>query len=466
MSAAIKKIKTEFNAPIEAKSASISRLFQPFRATGHVTTSVPPSLQMRGSEYFAAVALSNCFQIFDLQNLRLKLVSQAIDTDISGLVAHNDTTYVSTGARILQFHRAKCVGEMKKDEGASSLIIQMLLFGQHLLSLHEDGRLCIWDTSTHELYTELHFDRHFEACVLFHPATYLNKILVGGRDGRMQLWNIKSRKLIYEFNSGFGAAVSCIAQSPVVDVVAVGLSNGKIILHHLKQDETLFSFQQEGRVTAISFRTDDQPIMATSNASGDIALWNLDERRLTFTMNCAHEGQVTYLEFLNGKPIVFTSGSDNAIKEWIFDGLDGLPRLLRSRSGHHAPPTCVRYYDEDGRFLLSAGRDRAMRMFSVFRDEQNVELSQGASLAKKAKVLNKSVDELKLPFPVQFASATTRERDWDNVVSCHLNTNVARTWSFERKAIGKHILKSKDGSDIKVCPRFVWYLTLECRRWP
>ena len=39
-----------------------------------------------------------------------------------------------------------------------------------------------------------------------------------------------------------------------------------------------------------------------------------------------------------------SSGGDNAVKQWIFDGEDGAARLLRFRSGHAAPPCCVRFY--------------------------------------------------------------------------------------------------------------------------
>ena len=45
-------------------------------------------------------------------------------------------------------------------------------------------------------------------------------------------------------------------QAPAVDVVGIGLSSGKIILHNLKYDETVCSFHQDwGPVTALTFRT-------------------------------------------------------------------------------------------------------------------------------------------------------------------------------------------------------------------
>jgi len=55
-----------------------------------------------------------------------------------------------------------------------------------------------------------------------HPATYLNKMLFGSQEGKLQLWNLKTKKLIFTFK-GWGSPVTCVEQSPAVDVVAVGL---------------------------------------------------------------------------------------------------------------------------------------------------------------------------------------------------------------------------------------------------
>ena len=54
-------------------------------------------------------------------------------------------------------------------------------------------------------------------------------------------------------------------------------------------------------------------------------------------------------------PEVEAAVQDNALKQWVFDALDGSARLLRFRSGHAAPPTCLTHYGEAGTRLLSAG---------------------------------------------------------------------------------------------------------------
>lgn len=47
-----------------------------------------------------------------------------------------------------------------------------------------------------------------------------------------------------------------IFQSPAMDVIAIGLADGQIIIHNLKFDETVMKFRQDwGPVTTIAFRT-------------------------------------------------------------------------------------------------------------------------------------------------------------------------------------------------------------------
>ena len=78
---------------------------------------------------------------------------------------------------------------------------------------------------------------------------------------------------------------------------------------------------------------------------------------------------------------------------WIFDQSDGSARLLRSRCGHSAPPTMIRFPTIGGHTLISAGNelypsvrscdlllggnDRSLRLFSVVKDSTSCELSQG-----------------------------------------------------------------------------------------
>ncbi|TPX50362.1 hypothetical protein SeLEV6574_g00940 [Synchytrium endobioticum] len=426
-----------------------SSLYQPFRAIGYVTTGlVSPIVYTRGTTYYLLTSVGNTFHIYDLEKLRLLFVGPRLEGNITGMAAVNDLTIAAVASDIIICQRAKetCRYSLPVD-GA---VTYMSLLGDLLLTLCADNVLRAFNVSATdvELIAEIEFDSDFTATTLLHPSTYVNKVLVASREGTMQLWNIRSMKLVHTFST-FSSPIAAISQSPVVDVVAIGLLNGRIILYNIRQDQRLFEFAQEGKVTFISFRTDEQQIMATANSAGDIALWSLENRRLSYNMKGAHDGSTTLASFLSGQPLLVSAGADNAVKTWIFDPLEIQPRLLRSRSGHHLPPTHIKFYGNDGYTILSAGRDRSLRTFSVIRDSRNVELSQG-SMAKKLKA-NKNVttiDELKLPVITKFAASPAKEKEWNNIVSCHLNDHAARTWSYTRKAIGKNELPSLDDSAV------------------
>lgn len=43
------------------------------------------------------------------------------------------------------------------------------------------------------------FDPGFEPTCLTHPDTYLNKVVVGGADGSLQLWNFVTGQHVHTF---------------------------------------------------------------------------------------------------------------------------------------------------------------------------------------------------------------------------------------------------------------------------
>ncbi|CAG8562427.1 22829_t:CDS:10, partial [Racocetra persica] len=403
-----KKIKTDSQSGPSFLKGSQTRIFRPFRAIGYVTNDVPFDLQTKGNAYFVTTCIGNSFHTYECAKLHLKYVGTQTEKPITALASYGDIIFVACAKDLIAFK-----------------------FGK------EDNVVILWDHKSGELYSEIQFDENFTVSTIIHPSTYLNKVLLGSRQGTMQIWNIRTKKLKYSFSS-LGSSITSLVQSPVVDVVAIGLLDGTIVLHNIKLDERIMSYKQEGCVTSITFRT---------------ALWNLDEKRLSHIIKGAHDGLIPSIQFLNGQPILLTSGADNSIQEWIFDSLDGVePRLLKSRSGHHSPPTKIEFYGSDGHFILSAAGDRSLRAFSFIRDSQSVELSQGSILKKfnKSKDHIRTIDALKLPQITHFSSSEVKQKEWDNIISCHMNNNGARTWSFQSKVIGKHVLRTFDGSHIKV----------------
>lgn len=177
-------------------------------------------------------------------------------------------------------------------------------------------------------------------------------------------------------------------QSPAVDVVAVGLNDGRIFVHNLKLDETLMSFKQDwGRVIGITFRTDGPPFMLTSSDLGHIAIWDLEKRKLCSQMASVHNGSVSTLVALQNEPLVVTSSEDNSLKIWIFDNADGSGRLLHCRDGHSKPPNFIRFHGSDGCFILSAGSEGTIKAFHTRKDHLHRNLGTAGLMRKQVKIL-------------------------------------------------------------------------------
>ncbi|EIN07245.1 Utp21-domain-containing protein [Punctularia strigosozonata HHB-11173 SS5] len=452
-----KRVKTSReNRPTKSQQPGI---FAPFRALGLVTNHVPFALQTRsfkgatdGPRVHILTCLGRSWALWEGGKMGLLFVGPETETPITSILLDGDAVWASSGPHVIKYIRGREVARMTNPLG--STISDMLIFGGQLLGLSEDGnRMCVWNTEDGELQGSIEFSPGFTATTLLHPATYLNKVLVASSEGSMQLWNIRTQTLIHTFSASNmltlpasvvhnPAAIASLTQSPAIDVVGVGFSSGEISVYDVRSDERLMRMFMDGAgpggVRALSFRSDGEPILASASSSGHIALWDLNAGgRLLHVVRGAHDGAVTALEWIPGQPVLLSSGEDNSLKQWLFDSPTAPPRLLKFRSGHHAPPHLIRFYGDDGKQLLTAGRDRTLRCTSVVRDARSFEFSQG-SLSKKATNLSIPLSSLKFSPVTSLSFSTTRSKDWDDVVTSHADETFARSWSVLNKRVGKH----------------------------
>lgn len=431
----------------------MSQVFRPYRALGLVGERIPFALQHHGAETFLSTSLGKNFHTYNCDKLRLSFVSALHERKIRAILMQKEFVITGAGPLVHIWKRGKAVAMFK---GHQATITHLYAFGDHLLSVSRDSVLKIWDMSectkiaskgeltTVETEDQIEFAEGFHVSCMTHPSTYLNKMLFCSQEGAMQLWNLKTKKLVYAFK-GWGSPIISVAQSPAVDVIGVGLADGRIIMHNLRFDTTLFTFTvPDAQITSISFRTDGPSVLVAATDAGRVTVWDLEGKKLIAVMKDVHQGPVVAARFLPEQPVMITSGTDNAIKMWIFDHADQKPRLLRERSGHSLPPRRIRYYGDGtkaGNVILSAGSDRSLRIFSTVQEQQSRELSQG-HLKKSAKRLRTSEHQLKLPSIFQFDSSPAKEQDWDNLVTLSDEETVARSWNTHRYVLGKNTYRT------------------------
>lgn len=267
-----------------------SKLFESYRALGYYTNHVPIQVMYheRLKENFIVTCVGKSYHIYNASKLGISRVSQPQEDDISCMLASGNRIYIAVKNSIRGVERNK--QDVLHFNGHSHHIHTLVAFGKHFVSIDKESNVIVWSIETQEPYLEMNFNNSaFEICTALHPATYVNKLLLASVQGTLQLWNIKSNKMLYEF-SGWGSAVSSLKQAPAVDVAGIGLASGDIYLHNLRYDETIMKFTQDwGPVTALAFRTDGAPVMISASTQGHLAVWNLDEKRLSSQVRNAHD---------------------------------------------------------------------------------------------------------------------------------------------------------------------------------
>ena len=405
-------------------------------------------------------------------------------------------------------------------------IKQLLVFGTWLVAMCTT-RIEVWKAATLEHYTSIHTQAGVkggnELTSITNMPTYLNKIFAARADGGIDIYNVLSGKLIYTILPPMAdcGSITAMAPSTALSLLAIAYEKGPVIIHDIRTDKTQLLLHSKTLVTSISFRTDGlgagedgqkDGVMATAGpTTGDVTFWDLNNGgRVMGVLRGAHNppvnekkdrvgGGINKVEFLPGQSIVVTSGLDNSIKSWIFDELpySPIPRILHSRSGHAAPVTRLQFLpseadgaDSKGKWLLSSGKDRSLWGWSLRRDGQSTELSQG-NIRKKAKKLgilsqstlanepSTTLEDLKAPEIIAVASCLNRDggmgahngtgaiwqkshqrsrfagdatlsgtTGWESVVTAHKGDKYARTWFWGRKKAGRWAFETGDGADV------------------
>jgi U3 small nucleolar RNA-associated protein 21 len=217
---------------------------------------------------------------------------------------------------------------------------------------------------------------------IIHPATYLNKILIMG-DKNLELRNIRTSNRIFDFTEENTSLFSylnlsahddiseektqervqsnksliSIKDSPALDIVALGISDGDIILYNLKTDKILSKFKIKGsRPTSLAFSQLDIPLLAVGDQNGDITLFNLNEKNIFKVIRSAHKSSISYIEFLK-EELILISGSfdDNSLLMWQYDELEeNFFRVIRKRNGLSFPIKKLSFYGDEGHHVLAS----------------------------------------------------------------------------------------------------------------
>ena len=364
----------------------MASLYAPYKAVGYVTDGFPFAVNHLGTERFLTTSIGTSFQVYRLDRLTVCLVSKNTPSNekISCLQVLGHETFCGVGKDIVVYNRSDIV-RVYRGEESEGKIMGLHIVGNVLVSYDDACIMKVIDVKERvvisiikPLNSTIKKDKSkgssgkyaaagVSITSLMHPATYVNKFVVGYSNGIIELWNVRSQKIIHSFQSHISClkklketnsygmdndsdldddgdficpAVTCIEQSPATDVVAVGFTSGDILIMNLKLDKVLFFYKQDmSAVTSLSFRTDSSadkyPYLVSGGSDGRLHVWNLGvaattsdgiddadeeetiiimDRKLECSIQEAHMKKVGRVHFLYGEPVMISCSQDNTLK--------------------------------------------------------------------------------------------------------------------------------------------------------
>uniref|UniRef100_A0A0K0E137 Utp21 domain-containing protein n=1 Tax=Strongyloides stercoralis TaxID=6248 RepID=A0A0K0E137_STRER len=417
----------------------IDHIFSPARIVGQVCTGVPfaieyePNCSRIGVVY---IAVENTINVYSLRPIKFRHSTTPCKNIITHVAVHKKKLYVVSGDELLVYEQKKlCVNSIKLKEK----VVSIVPVGSVISIVYINGDITTYSLVDFEILSNISSPDDFIPTVAIHPQTYENKILIGSDCGKIRLVNTKKAKLIHEFQriKMSNTKITCMAQSPAIDIIAFGFTCGLITLRNIKLDEILMTFQQDGQITGITFRNDGVESMITTSDEGSIAVWDLNEQSLVGITTSAHDGMIVKVEALNGQPFLLTSGKDNRVVKWSFDENQCLPEPHTIVEGHGKPMNFVKYLDD--RIMISSSLDGTLRRNSAkgpvfFKRMGRVE-------SQKKKYIGKDVYQKTLLNPiVEIAGNMAREPVWDNIICRHEDSPFVSCWSTRKDTQGKNLL--------------------------
>lgn len=452
---------------IAHSSGHASKVFAPFRVIGNVSNNVPFAIGSLGSTFYLVTSVGKSFQIYDANNLHLLFVSEKeTDSPIVAFATHFHYIFAAYGNKVGIFKRGIQEHFIELDSGVS--IKSICAFGDFLCVSGNDNVVYVYKkrSAQHkyatEFYTKLSVGKLLggDIVTIVHMPTYLNKIVVITKTNLL-LYNIRTGKLIYSSDE-FPDQITAAEVAPVLDVLALGTATGEILMFNMRKGKLLRKIKMlQSKISSLSFRTDGSSHLCVGLSNGDIVFYDLNRRSRIHVLKNIHNesyGGITRAAYLNGQPIIVTSGGDNQLKEYVFDpslsqgdgeNVTQPPRFLRSRGGHSQPPSFISFADNTSHFILSASRDRSLWAFSLRKDAQSQELSQRLHKRKDGGRIGGNTMKEKFTEITSMAIENARIGEWENILTAHMNGKEAHTWDMRSKRVGRWNFDTTDGGIVK-----------------
>lgn len=190
----------------------------------------------------------------------------------------------------------------------------------------------------------------------------LELIVLGRTDGKIQLFGVKEKKIIYTFDKSVGETITAMAITHAKKFLVVGTTNGNISVWDLESRLKLMDSPKSHvkKVTSIAVLTDGS-IFITVSEDHDMIFWALEDCDQLQVIKEAHEGTIECMEMTSDDAYLITGGSDKAICFWNVQRKE-LEYMIHNAHEHRINSLSI---SSKNKFMVSGSDDMSFQVWDL-----------------------------------------------------------------------------------------------------
>lgn len=195
-------------------------------------------------------------------------------------------------------------------------------------------------------------------------------------DEQVLVWETKGGQIMHKIHCET-PLIRAITMSPKGDILVIGTNNGCVRVWNLIEE---YDFELPNphscAIQSLAISRDGQWI-ACGNQSGQLTVWDANNRELLWTEAKCHDGGISALTFDPSGERLASGGQDRHIRLWV----RARKQLERYWLAHDGAVNCLAFC-HSGQILASGGDDDALKIWTkagVFRNSMSKSIGSGYS---------------------------------------------------------------------------------------